>query len=235
MEENLVEITEGNIQKKQPKWILVGIAVLIIAVLIPLGIFIKNKMELNLVREQTEQLLEEIKAGYIEESDFDVPTELYAYLTKDWNDTVKKVVEYGLGGEEEWSRGWTSVLACMEYTVDSVEKIDGVYQVTVTVSNKDITLIMTGVASKLWGSKIAFASGILTGTTADQFWDAFEYKRDEINTVVSGTYLIEISKDKDVWQVTYAPQMIGTMAGMDEKYIEAITDERKTITIDREK
>jgi hypothetical protein len=110
-----------------------------------------------------------------------------------------------------------------------------VYQVTVTVSNKDITLIMTGVASKLWGSKIAFASGILTGTTADQFWDAFEYKRDEINTVVSGTYLIEISKDKDVWQVTYAPQMIGTMAGMDEKYIEAITDERKTITIDREK
>lgn len=211
-------------------------AVLLCIVLVFAGIIVKNKMELYYVEEQTLHFLEEIKVGYIEENDCDVPLEVYHYLTKDWNPVVKSVVEYGVGGEEEWKRGWSCVLEKMEYSVDSVQKVEDQYHIAITVRNKDIVAALVETSGKLWESKEKLLAGLLTGTTAEQFWDSYEESRDETDAIVKGTYTIKMYKnDKRNWEIEYDSNLLGTMAGIGEEYSVILPDGKKVLEISAKK
>lgn len=225
------EITSTKYIYYVKKIVIFVMCVLACCILSALGICIKNRIELNYITKQTTHFLEEIKLGYIEENDYDMPIEIYNSLTKDWNKVLKSVLEYGLGGSEEWRRGWDSVLESFEYTVDSVEKEDGVYHINITVKNKDLIVILTETAAGLLDDKSSLTASLITGTTPSMFWDIYESSRDATNTMVEGSYQVKMyKKDKD-WVIEYDTKMIGTMAGVEEKYLESISSEKKTLRI----
>lgn len=213
--------------KKYTKIAMAAISIVTILFLLVFIMLVKPMLEKKIIEEQISKYMEEIKKGYLSELDYDIPSEIYVYMTGSLNPYVKSVADYVLGGEESLKRGWQDIMKYMEYSVDSIEKDEeGNYIISITFTNRNLCVIFTETVEDMKGEKGKLILGAISGSMDEQFWESFEIHRDAEEETVSKSYQLWIIRDKDGnWTLDTAQldfRIFGSMAGLEDKYMDML-------------
>lgn len=216
--------------KKKVKIIVCIVAVVVVSII---SVFIGKEIELKVVESKVSTLMGEIKSGHIENSDLDVPELIYQNIVEDMDPKLEKIITAGTGGADTIRDGWDSILGSMDYSVKEVKKQDGVYHITMSVSNRDLIYCLIRTVEKMTQSKIKLIAGVLTGTATEDFWNTYSKVGESMSNNVSQEYEILIEREGfHCWKISYNPKMLGTIAGLDEQYLVLFPEEIQTIEYD---
>lgn len=179
---------------------------------------IKPVRETYAVKTAVSDFVDDYKSGMLQEIN---PYILYDVFVSEVPEEFIWVVDYFLGDEDVWIRGWDSVLTTLEYDIRNIEKQEeGYYLVEVTFTNKNLVLILTETVADLVDEYEAVVAGAFLGVAVDKFWDEYDHNRDHTNSTKSGTVFLEVRKEDD-WYVDYdeqLPLIIDASVGVDDKY-----------------
>ncbi len=218
--------------KKYVKIAIAAVGIFAILFLLVFAVFIKPMLEKKIIEEQISKYMEEIKAGYLIETDYDIPSEVYVYVTGSLNPYVKSAADYILGGEESLKRGWQDIMKYMEYSVDAIEKDgEGNYIICITFTNRNLALILTETIQEMKGEKGKLVFDAISGNIDEQFWESFEMHRDVETENVSKSYQLRIIKEEDgnwTLDTDYLDfRILGSMAGLEDQYLDMLKIQAK--------